>query len=208
MTHPSLVEKLQAQWQADVTQAVNQIEQSVSQLVPSITLSDEASAIGLWLSQTSEVGREDGVTFDEITAAFPDATKQELEDASGELELAELVTLSGAIGHRIRIVRPQIKLFEVFDPAVFDDANPRADAAKLARYILAKNDTVGAEEAMAHLGWSVRRFNPAIGIVCSMIGRGRKSEEIHPTISCPYVMPDPRERAELRRFADAVLGPQ
>jgi len=206
VTHPSQLEQLQTAWQSNITEAVNQMESIVSQLLPSITISNEASAIALWISKTSKLGREDPVAFSDLCGALPHFTKLSLEDACGELEYDGLATLSAAIGHKIVRVRPTHLLFEVFDPAVFEDANPRLDAARIARFILTKDDTVGAEEIMKHFGWSVRRYNPAMGIVSSMIDEGRKSAEIHPTIDCRFVMPNSRERAALRHFSNEVLG--
>ena len=207
VTHPPQVEQLQAAWQSNITEAVNQIEQIIDQLLPAITLSAAASAIGVWISRTSINGRGESVEFTELRRAFPEASKLELEDACGELEYAGLATASGAIGHKILYVNPTVSLFEIFDPVVFD-VSPRADAAHLARYILSQGNTVGAEDVMKNFGWDMRRFNPAIGIVCSMIGNGRKSAEIHPEIACLYVMPNSQERAALRQFANLVLGPE
>ncbi|MCW5696432.1 MAG: hypothetical protein KIS96_06810 [Bauldia sp.] len=206
VTHPSKVEQLQEKWQKDVTAVLNNLQSIVDGLVPTISISDDASAIGFWIAQNSELGRTDPVEFDTLVRQFPKATKAELEDACGELEHAGLASLTAVIGQRIRMVRPTIQLFEVFDPAVFEENNPRGDAAKLAEYILGKQGTVGAEEMMAHYGWNKRRFNPAIGIATSMIGDGRKSREVHPRIACRYVLPNPAERAALRQFAKEVLG--
>lgn len=207
VTHPSKLEQMHAKWQDDVTSAINNIESIIYDIIKIIPLSDLSTSIGIYISESSKCGRRDSVDFDGIKRQFPDAAKLAIEDALGELEYAGLLTLSGAIGHKIIHARPADNFFEVFDPVVFEDANPRADAAQAARYIISDDKTVSAESIMNHFGWNVRRFNPAIAIVCGMIGKGRRSGEMHPTIGCLYVMPDPKERAALRHFATMVLGP-
>jgi len=200
---PEAEEKLE-KWRNEVTDTLNNIEKVIDELLPTITLSQDASCLAYWISKTSENGCLDPVMFDEIQRAFPEATQSELENACGELGLVGVATLSAAIGYKVRIIRPTVSLFEIFDPLVFEEANPRSDAARLARYILAKDETAGAEEMVENFGWEVRRFNPAIAIICSMIEEGRKSAEIHPTYYCCYVMPNPKERAKLRHFADST----
>lgn len=203
---PSKAEEKLETWRKEITDAVNNVEKAIDDLLPTITLSQDASCLGYWISQTSENGCLDPVMFDDIQQAFPEATRLELEDACGELELVGLATLSAAIGYKVRIIRPTFSLFEIFDPLVFEKANPLADAANLARYILDQEETASADKMIEDFGWGIRRFNPAIAIICSMIEEGRKSAEIHPTYYCRYVLPNPKERAELRQFANSILG--
>lgn len=207
VTHPPKIEELHAKWQNEVTEAVNNMETIVDQLVGAIPISDLATAIGIWISKNSKTGRRDPVDFAPLLMAFSDFSKLQIEDALGELEYAGLVTNSGDLGHKIIRARPTVKLFEVFDPVVFEEANPRADAAQAARYIITGDQTVGAEAIMKHFGWNIRRLNPAIAIVCTMIGDGRKSREINSTLECRFVMPNSKERAALKHFANIVLGP-
>lgn len=205
VTHPPQAEQLQSQWQADVTAAVNNMEKVIDDLLPTLPLSDLAATIGVWTSANSKLGRSEIVDFSELRAEFVDARQLDVEDALGELAHAELLDIHATIGQKIAYVVPRTAFYEVFDPVAFDGVNPRSDAAQAARFILSTDTTVSAESIMDQFGWSVRRYNPAIAIVCTMIGEGRKSREIHPTISWRYLMPNPSERAALRRFADRVL---
>lgn len=206
VTHRSHSEVLLDKWRNDITAAFNALEECVSELVPTITLSDDAASLGKWFSLNSEHGNRASFEFGTIINAFPDATKLELEDACGELELDRLVRCGGGLGVKIVDVNLQTLLYEVFDPIAFESAIPRGDAAELARYVLLQNGTVSAEKAMSHFDWNIRRFNPAMAIICEFIGDGRKSSELHPELVCRYVMPSSSERVQMRRFADQVLG--
>lgn len=206
VTHPGKAEQLHAVWQYDITNAINNIESVVSQLIPTVTISDSASAVGIWISRNSELGRSSSIEFSTIIAAFPDASKLELEDACGELEHLGLLVLSGVIGRKIFLVRPTSLFFQVFDPISFEEANPRADAAILARFILAGDEGVRAIDMTAHFGWAPRRLNPALAILSEIISDGSQSAEINRSFVTTSIRPQPRDRAALRSFANAVLG--
>lgn len=206
VTHRPIAERLLSEWRMDLTNFVNKLEQRLDCLCPTIKLSDNASALAAWLSKNSERGRSESRGFEEITVAFPGASKVELEDACGELQLEGLVMNTVAVGHRIRAVEPQSLLFEIFDPIVFQQSNPRIDAAKLSDYILKSTDSVSADTILTDFGWTVRRFNPAMSIVCRFIGPGRKSAENHPEFVCRHVSPNPSERVALRRFIAETVG--
>jgi hypothetical protein len=206
VTHPAKAEQLQAAWQADITSAVNNLEATVNQLLPSITISSSASAVGVWISRNSERGRTSSIEFSALIEAFPDASQLEIEDACGELEHLGLLGLSGAIGAKIFLLRPESLLFQVFDPIAFENANPRADAANLARFILTDDRGIRATEMLSHFGWTVRRLNPALAILCAMISDGGQSAEINRDFVTTYLRPLPTDRAALRWFANSVLG--
>jgi hypothetical protein len=205
VTHRSDAEKKIAKWREDLTEVVNRIEKATTDLLPTIKLSNDASAIGLWLCESSELGRGDIVMFESIVSAFPAGTKVELQDACGELAIEGLVTISATTGHTIRLVNPTSRLFEIFDPITINGTNPRMDAAELAKFTLSHDGTVSAEEMVKHFHWPPRRLNPAVSILCSMVGPGRKSAENHPIYLCRYIMPDPAERAVFRRYIDRTI---
>ena len=206
VTHPAQIELLHAQWMVDVTAAINNLEQILGELMPTIIISEDATALGCWISKQSEYGIGNSVEFEKLGDAFPDASKQELEDACGELSYLGFATTSGAISANIISIRPMRELFAAFDPVVFDGANPRADAALAGRLILDEGGTVTAQTIMDRFDWSIRRYNPAISIICDMIDAGRRGTRINPHFVTHYVMPNPAERAEIRYFADTVLG--
>ncbi|MBK8544970.1 MAG: hypothetical protein IPL62_16380 [Caulobacteraceae bacterium] len=205
VTHPSEAEQKCRGWAGDVANAINKMEEVVSALVPTVRLSEGAAALGFWLSQNSAQGRPEPIGFDRLVEAFPGATKRELQDACGELEMRGLAKTSAAIGHPVRIISPHVELFVVFDPSTIG-SDPRRDAAELARRIITPESPPAAHQLLQDLKWDVRRFNPAMLLVAGYVAPGRKSGEIHPEFAVRYVMPDPAERAALKLFADSVLG--
>jgi hypothetical protein len=207
VTHRSDAETKIAKWREDITETVNRIEKATLDLLPTIRLSDEASTLAFWISKNSELGRQEPIGFESIVGAFSNATKLELEDACGELEVDRLVDLSGALSHKIRTVRPTSLLFEVFDPIAIDGANPRVDAAQLAGFILKHDEGVSADKMLTEFNWTPRRLNPAMLILCGMVGQGRQSATIHPEFECTYVVPNSAERARFKRYIVQTLGP-
>ena len=199
-------EKKIVAWRGDVTKSINEIERLVAELVPTIKLSNNASTLGHWLSMSSTSGRTDSKEFDTICDAFPSATKLELEDACGELELEKLANTSGALGRKIMLVRPTNLLFEIFDPLTQNDSNPRVDAAHLACTILQHLDGLSAVTMLEKHSWAIRRLNPALSILCDMISDGGQSAEVHRDFVCASVFPHPEDRARLRKYANSVLG--
>ena len=143
VTHRPAAEHQLGAWRERITGSVNDLEHVIADLLPTIKLSSDAAALGCCVSRTSEQGRTDPVLFQEIQAAFPNATCIELQDACGELEIEGLVTLSAALGHKIRSLRPTTLLFEIFDPIVFEESNPHMDAGMIARFIV--EDEVGID---------------------------------------------------------------
>lgn len=208
VTHRTDAEIKIAAWREEITKTVTNLEKAIDDLVPTIKLSADASALGLWLSKDSELGRTDGVTFDAIRVAFPNATDLELEDACGELEVESIVETSPSLEDKIRIVRPTNLLFEIFDPIAIEGSNPRVDAALLAQFILKQDEGANAEEMLKQFGWTARRFNPAMSILCRMVDEGRRSGENHPIFDCAYLMPDSAERVRFKRYVGATLGTQ
>lgn len=205
VTHPSEAQKKWEAWSADVTKKLNDLEAIITDLAPTITISDEAAAVGVWLSKASTQGRSEPAMFENLRVAFPDATVRELQDACGELEAAGYVRTGAAIGHAIYTVSPTLDLFALFDPIAVG-LDPRRDAAELAKLILSAEHPPGADDLVEALGWATRRFNPAMLIVASYVGSGRRSGEMHPEFACRYVMPSPVERARLKAFSTAVLS--
>lgn len=206
VTRRSDAEKKLADWRDDITASVNNLEALAAELIPTIKLSDGASSLAVWLSKNSQLGRAENVMFDSVRSAFLDATKLELEDACGELQLDGLLKTSGAIGHKILMVHPTNLLFEIFDPIVFDGANPRVDAAHLAGFILRRDGGSTSAQLVKEFGWTARRLNPAVSILCDMVSEGAKSGEIHREFECVYIRPSSAERARFRRYMASILG--
>lgn len=110
---------------------------------------------------------------------FPDEEEDELSEAIAELELEleyeNSVRSLHAIGRKPAL-RRTIDLFVHFDkPAIGSD--PFTDEAERTQRILASdNDAVEMPQLHAEAGWTLRHFNPAIGMViaemdCKSVGQ-------------------------------------
>lgn len=205
-TYPAKGEVDEAKWRDDVTNLLNSFEEAITYITGSIPLSDDAAFLGKWISESSIDGRSGLFEYDQIVEQFSTASKNEILEATRELELEEMIVVSKCLGKPFNHVRPTHRLFEAFDPIVFPDVSPRADAAIIAAIILDAENGVSAKDLSEELGWGVRRINPALAIVGEFIANCRKSRETgHPYI-IPYMFVDGQERAMLRRFINQVAG--
>lgn len=206
VTHPAKGEIDEAQWRSDVSDLLNSIEQAVSYITDSIKLSEDAAFLGKWISEKSNDGWSDIFGYEEVVAEFPDASKNEILEAVGELELEDMVSISKCLGKPFSHIRATHKLFEVFDPIVFPNVNPREDAATIANELLTSESGVSASDLSEQHGWSVRRINPALAIVGEFIADGRKSRPMGQPYVIRSMFVDAQERARLRRFVNQVSG--
>lgn len=205
VTHPAKGDVQITQWREELTSLVNSLEEAVSFLTQSITLSEDTASLGKWIAeQSKDGGRFDVVRYDDIARRFEGATNTEIQEAIGELELNGLVTTSGALGRPILDLRPKPRLFEIFDPIVFPGVSPREDAAVIAIELLQSEKGVAAADLCQRFGWSIRRINPAMAIVGEFIADGRKSSPNGQPYIVRSMFVTPSERADLRRFVTSV----
>ncbi len=199
VTHPTEFSQDLAAWRQEVTDATNDHEGRLTALEakrPKLLLSDDAMALATWLSLSSEAGLEDGVDYDALKAAFPDATPRELQDAAAELEMHDLATVSRAMGYPIRLITPRYALFALFDPVTLK-TSPQADAVEIAKAALTL-DSGDAAELEAHLRWPRRRFNPAFALVLTLVHPGRVRKVIQPNYPSMGFLPDSDERVRFK----------
>lgn len=206
VTHPAKGEVDQEKWQKEVTDLLNSFEEAIGFLTKSISLSEDAAIIGKWMSEQSKDGWSDLFEYDKILKQFPEASQIEILEAVGELELEGMITVSKVLGKPFSHARATHKLFEVFDPIVFDDASPRADAALIADMLLASDKGISAAQISEETSWSVRRLNPVLAIVGEFIAPGRKSQPMGQPFIIRSMFVDGAERARLRRFVNEVNG--
>ncbi len=206
VTHPAKGEIDLQLWQEEISKLVNSVEEAVSRTTDSIVLSESSATVGRWMSGISESGYMDIIEYKALVEKFPEATKVEILEAIGELEIEGMVTVAKVLGRPFSHVQLTHKLYEVFDPIVFDGANPRRDAAKVADRMLATEDSIMAPNLAKEFGWSFRRMNPALSIVGEYIDPGRKSTPMGQPFAIQAMFMDPRERAQLRRFVNLVTG--
>ena len=119
-THPSEMERAVASWRDQVSDTSNVHEAMLRRLeekiAPRLRVSEIALALTLWLVETSESGLSTPLSFEEVLLAFPETDKGSLEEACHELQHLDFASLSAALGHPVRSIRPTYKLFWEFDP--------------------------------------------------------------------------------------------
>lgn len=208
VTHPAKGALNVEAWQGEITSLVNELEQAVAYISGTIVLSEDAAYLGKWISENSTTAFSEVFDYDEIVAQFPDASKNEILEAVGELELEGMVVVSKCLGKPFSHLLIRHKLFEIFDPIVFEGVSPRQDAAVIAESLLNSENGVSASDICDEQGWTPRRFNPAVDIVGEFIADGRKSRPIGQEYSIRAMFVDAGERAQLRRFVNAVNGNQ
>ncbi|MDQ1153059.1 hypothetical protein [Brevundimonas sp. SORGH_AS_0993] len=200
-THPSQFQKDVERWHEVVSDTANDHEARLQTLEaahqPKLKLSPDATALALWLAETSAYGLEDPIGFDAVSAAFPEAAKRDLEDAAAELASFGLVKTSAAFGHPVRLVRPLSNLFALFDPLV-KGVSPQDDAAILAAKAL-ELDSGNVPGLMEALGWDARRLNPALMLLMSVIP-GPISQEISRDLATRFFAMTPDTRVALKRL--------
>ena len=205
VTHPAQGEVLESQWRAEITVLVNDLEKAVSFLTSSISLTEDAAFLGKWIANSSETGgRFDTYDYEQIVAQFGGASRNEILEAVGELENNDMVSVSHCIGKPFSHLRPKHKLFEIFDPIIFSNVNPRKDAAQIVEKLLSKEGSISSAELVEEFGWSDRRINPAMAIVSGFVSEGRISSPMGQPYIVSSMFIDGSERASLRRFMNEV----
>jgi hypothetical protein len=206
LTHPPQSEIEEERWRGEITKLANDTEAAVDFVLKRVTLSDDAAYLGRWMSENARSGWSDLFGYDDIVAQFPEATKSEILEAVGELELAGMLRIGKVLGKPFGHAAATHRLYEAFDPIVFEDVAPRRDAAVVALAILDGEGMISCRAIAEKHGWSVRRINPALAIVGEMIADGRKSRPLGQPYGIKAMAADPQERARLRRFVKEVGG--
>ncbi|MEM5585787.1 hypothetical protein WNZ15_25235 [Roseibium sp. AS2] len=200
LTHPPQSEIDEEKWRQEITRLAVDTEAAVNFILKRVTLSEDAAYLGRWMSEHAERGWADIFDYDQIISQFPEASKMEILEALGELELEEMLRINKVIGRPFGNVVTASKLYETFDPIVFEDVSPRRDAATVALAVLDTDSMVSCSALADKHGWRVRRINPALAIVGEMIADGRKSRPLGQPLGIRAMTADLQERARLRRF--------
>lgn len=164
VTHPAKGEQDVKAWQEDISALVNDLEQTVTYISGTIVLSEDAANLGKWISEKSATAFSEFFDYDQIVAQFPDASPNEILEAVGELELEDMVVVNKCYGKPFSHLSIKHKLFETFDPIVFDGVSPRQDASVIAETLLQSDNGISASNVCDEQGWTPRRFNPAVEI--------------------------------------------
>ena len=203
LAFPSHTDRETERWQREITDFVNDHE-AILGLARNIPFSDDAANLGAWFARESKLARGEQFDYDNLKEAFPDAEEIELRDALGELQASGFVEIPPVLGATIKFIQPTSKLYEVFDPVVFDGRSPRLDAATLGRLLL-QREALNSRNVDEELGWGTRRMNPALTILGQNVGENRKSREMGKYVIAHFFV-IPEDRARVRRFVDTVEG--
>lgn len=199
-THPSRFEQELVQWRMTISTSVNDHAARLQRLEetyhPHLALSDGAKALALWLAGHSTSGRDVGVDFDEIRAAFPETDKRTLQDAAAELKLFGLATIAAALGVPVLSVSPTFDLFALMDPVVIG-TSPQSDAVEIARQAL-ELDAGRIPEIAQRLDWTPRRMNPALALLLPLVSI--RSDEVSRDYLTRWFAVGADERVKFRRL--------
>ena len=177
-------------------------------LDPLLVLSEDAITLGKWIAECSETaGPGDYACYDSITDRFHEIPELELLEAIAELQDLQLVQAEEVIGGIPHVIRPNVELFEFFDPLT-RKTNPRQDAAKIASYLLESEETfVTAAEFCDAYAWGVRRLNPALSIVGELVSEASRISALEqPFTVWGFLEISDAERIQLESFVTAVLS--
>jgi hypothetical protein len=164
-----------------------------------------AIKIGLWIAKESTQGFGDFVPEEDLIAAFPDATLDELGFAIAELANDDFVSATSLIGRRLPRVMTNANLYFAFDPHALQ-TDSAIDAAALVDLIQNKREFIGAAALHEESGWPLRRFNPAFAYLISQIDDERISKSIVPDYPAYGFFLMDSDRVDLHRFASRMRG--
>jgi hypothetical protein len=190
-------------WQEAISERINQntgrLDQHERLLNPTTTVTGTAAQVAVALAKACP----DGLSYkrfdlDDLSKLLPDTARDEIEDATADLEFLGLVA-------RERMIGPYWSIY--LTPAFYLQLdhqimgwNTITDAVTVARLLLEKDASGLASDLHRQTGWDKRRFNPAFRIVLKKFSNGRISKELQPDYPSPYVELLPEDRSALRRF--------
>ncbi|RYH00345.1 MAG: hypothetical protein EON58_00585 [Alphaproteobacteria bacterium] len=192
--------------QVPLPSPVNQIEEGAVHLSEETIgdLSVDGTAIGKWICQTSVDGQPGPLDEDALISAFPGLSPDQIAEALADLAEDDYLDLSHTISERLPRARVREDLFLTFDPWCMN-TNPAVDALQLVPLVLAK-ESVDVPALHAESGLSLRRFNPAIGLIISEVGEGRVSGSWTEGYPAPYFFIVDSDRVAIKRLARRLSG--
>lgn len=162
-----------------------------------------AVKIGLWIAKESTHGYSDFIPEDELIAAFPDASLDELAFAVAELSTDDFINTTSSVAKRLPRMTSNASLYITFDPYALG-GDPAVDVVTLVDAVLAKKGTVGVEELHKETGWPLRRFNPAFAYLISQIEERRVLKGGTNEYPARGFYLNDQDRVELHRFASRM----
>lgn len=199
-THPTLFERDIESFQRQLATSANDHEERITLLeailAPRAAMSPLALDVAFHILREDDSGCWYAVEFQELWATFPEAQEDELEEA-----VAELCHL-GYATYEFVTVRPTVAMYLAFD-LVATGRNTRSDAVEIARLWLEDEQFSNVALLEQHLGWELRRLNPALEALHHIFPYGRWSEELQPRFATIGVLITVDERFQLRRIVQS-----
>ena len=194
-----------SRWEGNVTEDVNHLHSRIDDIDErtgneAFTLQGTPALVAKFMIERCTDGlANDRVTVIDLQNAYPNLCRDELLDALGDLESIGLMESRPLIGAPARYRLTQSG-YEALDKPIlgWDTEN---DARSIAALVVKKRENIRSAELEAELGWSRRRFNPALRMVVDFVDPGRVSGEIQPDYVTRSFSPNNAELAYLRRFA-------
>lgn len=172
-------------------------EQKEQRIVPG--LSELAVRLGKWIAENSADGQTHHIDIDALEAAFAGVDQGLLEEAVAELSTDGYITTTSTMAHHLPYIRPTLELFSAFDP-IAEMGKPVEDSLILIEKVL-QQESVDVGALHKETGWSVRRFNPAVGLVISQLDDKSVSREMQPTYPARWFRISAEDRVALKRYA-------
>ena len=163
-----------------------------------------ATRLAVWIAENIENGRAGPIKSDAVAQAFQDVPRSDLDEALAELATDGFVTLTRTMDAGLPRISVTLDLFATFDPVAVG-TDPSGDSALLAGFALQIGNGVSAKALHDKTGWSIRRFNPALGLLISQIDDRRVSKSYDDAYPTGYFSLLPEDRVALKRYA-ARLG--
>ena len=118
--HPSAMDRELASWREQVSDHLGRHDDRLAHieeiLAPRMRVGDAALELARWMVKMSGSGLKEPVDFPKLLLAFSEMDREALEEASFELVNLDFVSVSSAIDHAVRSIRPTYPLFWTFDP--------------------------------------------------------------------------------------------
>ncbi len=165
---PSPIEKKRGQWEEDVSSTVNQHSDQLDQLADTnqVTVTDLSADILERLITSCPDGMADThYDMDKLIEFFPGEVKADIKDACNELFSLGLVSIRNI--PNCWDVRLSEDSYEVLDRQIMD-WDTVGDAKAIANIVV--NTKQSESRSLCHeLGWTTRRFNPALRVLVESI---------------------------------------
>jgi hypothetical protein len=202
-TYPPQFQAQLADWRAEISARVSDhsvlLDELTQRLARRLVISDLAVSLGMKLVETEDAGLESMRDFEDVLGLIPEADSGAIAEALHELEHYGLLTTHATLAEPISHVVLRYEIYPAFDPVVIG-YDTMADARHLAQLMVDNPERGSVPKLFAEVGWSRRRFNPALAYLLQFLEDGVISRELQAEFPTTYVFVHSRERFRLKQF--------